>query len=58
MVDCFVKMVLCVDDEGRLVEIHTVRRKVSLCSISTMKVIHCMRQGFLLYVVEEVNEGK
>jgi hypothetical protein len=30
MVDCFVKIVLCVDDEGRSVEIHDVWRKVSL----------------------------
>ena len=30
--------VLCVDDEGRLVEIQCVQRKVSLCFISTMKV--------------------
>jgi hypothetical protein len=30
MVDCFAKRVLCVDDEGRSVAIHGVRRKVSL----------------------------
>ena len=36
MVDCFEKRVLCVDDEGRSVEIHGVRRKVSLCFISIM----------------------
>jgi predicted aspartyl protease len=58
MVDCFAKRVLCVDDEGRSVEIHGVQRKVSLCFISTMKVKHCMRQGCRLYVVEAVNEGK
>jgi hypothetical protein len=58
MVDCFVKRVLCIDDEGRLVEIHSVRRKVSLCFISTMKVKCCMRQGCRLYVVEAVNERK
>ena len=29
MVDCFMKRVLCVDDEGRSVEIHGVWRKVS-----------------------------
>jgi hypothetical protein len=57
MVDCFGKRVLCVDDEGRLVEIHGVRRKVSLCFISTMKVKRYMRQGCRLYVVEAVNEG-
>jgi hypothetical protein len=58
MVDCFAKRVLCIDDEGRLVEIHGVRRKVSLRFISTMKVKHCMRKFFRLYVVEAVNEGK
>jgi hypothetical protein len=58
MVDCFTKRVLCVDDEGRPVEIHGVRRKVSLHFISTMKVKRCMRQGCRLYVVEAVNERK
>ena len=58
LVDCFAKRVLCVDDEGRLVEIHIIRRKVSLCFISTMKVKRCMRQGCRLYVVEAVNERK
>ena len=45
LVDCFVKRVLCVDDEGRLVETHGVWRKVSLCFISTMKVKGCMSQS-------------
>jgi hypothetical protein len=58
MVDCFAKMVLCVDDEGRPIEIHGVWRKVSLRFISTMKVKRCMRQGCRLYVVEAVNERK
>jgi hypothetical protein len=58
MVDCFTKRVLCVDDEGRPVEIHGVWRKVSLCFILTMKVKRCMRQGCRLYVVEAVNERK
>jgi hypothetical protein len=58
MVDCFAKRVLCVDDEGRPIEIHGVQRKVSLCFISTMKVKWCMRQGCRLYVVEVVSERK
>jgi hypothetical protein len=58
MVDYFAKRVLCVDEEGRSLEIHDVQRKVSLCFISTMKVKHGMRQGCRLYVVEVVNEGK
>ena len=47
---------LCVDDEGRLVEIQGVRRKVSLRFISTMKVKRCLRQGCRLYEVKVVNE--
>jgi hypothetical protein len=43
MVDCFAKRVLCIDDEGRPIEIHAVRRRVSLRFISTMKVKWCMR---------------
>jgi hypothetical protein len=58
LVDCFAKRVICIDDEGRLVEIHGIERKVSLCFISIMKDKCCMRQGCQLYVVEEFNEGK
>jgi hypothetical protein len=49
---------LCVDDEGRPVEIQGVWTKVSLRFISTMKVKRCLRKGCQLYVVEEVNERK
>jgi hypothetical protein len=38
LVDCFTKKVLCVNDEGKPVEIQGVQRKVSLRFISTMKV--------------------
>jgi hypothetical protein len=38
LVDCFAKRVLCVDDEGRIVEIQGVQRRVSLRFISSMKV--------------------
>jgi hypothetical protein len=58
LVDCFAKRVLCVDDEGRSVEIQGVQRKVSLHFISTMKVKRCLRQGCQIYVVEAVNERK
>jgi hypothetical protein len=58
MVDCFAKKVLCVDDEGRPVEIQGVQRKVSLRFISTMKVKRCLRQGCRIFVVEAVNERK
>jgi hypothetical protein len=58
LVDCFAKRVLCVNDEGRPVEIQGVRTKMSLCFISSMKVKRCLRQGCQLYVVEVVNERK
>jgi hypothetical protein len=58
LVDCFAKRVLCVDDEGRPIEIQGVQRKVSLRFISTMKVKRCLRQGCRIYVVEAVNERK
>jgi hypothetical protein len=38
LVYCFAKRVLCIDDEGRPIEIQGVQRKVSLRFISTMKV--------------------
>jgi predicted aspartyl protease len=38
LVDCFANRVLCVDDEGRPVEIQGVQKRVSLLFISTMKV--------------------
>ena len=49
---------LCVNDEGRPVEIQGVQRKVSLRFISTMKVKRFLMQGCRLYVVEAVNERK
>jgi hypothetical protein len=58
LVDCFSKRVLCVDDEGRPVEIQGIQRKVSLRFISTMKVKKFLRKGCRLYVVEAVNERK
>ena len=58
LVDCFAKRVLCVDDEGRPIEIQGVQRKVSLRFISTMKVKRCLRQGCRLYVVEAVKDRK
>jgi hypothetical protein len=58
MVDYFSKRVLCVDNKGRIVEIHGVRRKVCLCFISTMKVKWCMSQGCPIYVVEAVSVRK
>jgi hypothetical protein len=45
LVDCFAKSVLCVNNEGRPVEIQGVQREVSLRFISTMKVKRCLRQG-------------
>jgi hypothetical protein len=58
LLDCFAKRVLCVDDDGRPVEIQGVQRKVSLRFISTMKFKRCLRQGCRIYVVEAVNGRK
>jgi hypothetical protein len=58
LIDCFAKKVLCVNDEGKLIEVHGIQRKVSLCFISTMKVKQCLREGCRLYVVEAVKERK
>jgi hypothetical protein len=45
LIDFFAKKVLCVNDEGKPIEIQGVQRKVSLRFISTMKVKRCLRQG-------------
>jgi hypothetical protein len=58
LIDCFAKKVLCVNDEGKPIEVQGIQRKVSLRFISTMKVKRCLRQGCRLYVVEAVNERK
>jgi hypothetical protein len=58
LIDCFAKKVLCVNDEGKLIEVQGIQRKVSLRFISTMKVKRCLRQGCRLYVVEAVKERK
>jgi len=57
-IDCFEKRVLCLDDEGRSIKIHGIKRKVSLCFILTMKIICFLRKGCWLYIVEEVSDGK
>jgi predicted aspartyl protease len=38
LIDCFAKKVLCVNDEGKPIEVQGIQRKVSLRFISTMKV--------------------
>jgi len=58
LVDCFSKRVLCINDQGRSLEIHGIKRMVSIHFILTMKVELCMRKCCRLYVVEEVNKGK
>jgi hypothetical protein len=49
---------LCLDDEGRSVEIHGIKRKVSLHFISMMKFKCCTSQGCQLYKVEVVSDEK
>jgi len=57
-VDCYAKRMLCINDEGTMIQIQGIKRKVSLCFISLKKVKHCMKQCCQLYVVEEVSEEK
>ena len=45
LMDFYAKNVLFLDDEGKKIQIHGLKRKVSLCFISTMKSKRCLRQG-------------
>ena len=56
LVDCFKKKVVCLDDEGRPIEICGIKRGMSLRFISMMKVKHCIRQGCELYLVKTVSD--
>jgi len=58
LVDCFKKKVICLDDEGRSIEICGINRGVSLRFISMMKVKRCLRKGCKLYVDEVVSDQK
>ena len=58
LVDCFKKKVICLDDEGRPIEICGIKRGVSLRFISMMKVKRCLRQGCKLYLVKTVSDQK
>jgi hypothetical protein len=58
LIDCFAKKVLCVNDEGKPIEVQGIQRKVSLRFISTMKVRRCLRQRCQIYVLEVVKERK
>eukprot|EP00253_Pinus_taeda_P010441 PITA_10441 len=58
LVDCFKKKVICLDDEGRPIEICGIKRGVSLRFISMMKVKRCLRRGCKLYLVKTVSDQK
>ena len=58
LVDCFKKKVICLDDEGRPIEIFGIERVVSLRFISMMKVKRCLRQDCKLYLVEAASDQK
>eukprot|EP00253_Pinus_taeda_P004781 PITA_04781 len=57
-VDCYGKRILGMNDEGEVIQIQGIRRKVSLRYISAMKMKHCLRKGCQAYVIQEVSEGK
>eukprot|EP00253_Pinus_taeda_P028063 PITA_28063 len=57
-VDCYGKIILGMNDEGEVIQIQGIKRKVSLCYISTMKMKCCLRKGCQVYVIQEVSEEK
>ena len=56
--DCYAKKVLCLDDEGRAIQIQGRKSKISLRFISAVKAKRCLRQGCQLFVVEMVSDSK
>eukprot|EP00253_Pinus_taeda_P017640 PITA_17640 len=57
-VDCYGKRILGMNDEGEVIQIQGIRRKVSLRYIVVMKMKRCLRKGCQAYVIQEVSEGK
>ena len=56
--DFYAKKVLCLDDEGRAIQIQGRKRKISLRFISAVKAKRFLRQGCHLFVVETVSDSK
>eukprot|EP00253_Pinus_taeda_P029272 PITA_29272 len=57
-VDCYGKRILGINDEGEVIQIQGIKRKVCLCYISTMNMKRCLRKGCQAYVIQEVSEEK
>eukprot|EP00253_Pinus_taeda_P012618 PITA_12618 len=57
-VDSYGKRILGMNDDGEVIQIQGIKRKVSLRYISAMKMKRCLRKGCQAYVIQEVTEGK
>jgi len=57
-VNCYGKIILCINDEGETIQIHGIKRKVSLRFISVMQMKYCLRKGCQAYAVQEVSKEK
>jgi len=44
-VNCYGKIILCINDEAETIQIQGIKRKVSLRFISTMQMKRCLRRG-------------
>eukprot|EP00253_Pinus_taeda_P015287 PITA_15287 len=57
-VDCYGKRILGINDEGEAIQIQGIKKKISLCYISTMKMKRCLRKGCQAYVIQKVSKEK
>lgn len=57
-VDCYGKRILSINDEGEVIQIQGIKRKVSLRCISAMKMKRCLRKGCRAYIIQEVSKEK
>jgi len=57
-IDCYGKRILGINDEGEVIQIRGIRRKVSLRYISAMQVKRCLRKGCQAYAIHEVSQEK
>eukprot|EP00253_Pinus_taeda_P026722 PITA_26722 len=57
-VDCYVKRIPGINDEGKAIQIQGIKKKVSLHYILAMKMKHCLRKGCQAYVIQEVSKEK
>ena len=58
LVYLYQKNVKCLVDLGKTIVIEGIKREVYLCFTLAIKFSICMRKGFKIYVVEEINEDK